>query len=447
MAAALPSMAADNLISKADLHKAAQLGKKAYGSDLAYKIDESLTTEVGPRRVGTYGDSAGIAWAVAKMKAFGFDKVWTERVVTPGWHRGEIEARVTAPYPQRIEAIALGNSVGTGKEGITAPLVHFRTMAELEAVPDGSLKGKIAFISLRMVRTHDASGYGKGGAPRRKGGIIAGKKGALALIIRSVGTSNNRITHTGGQSGNIPAAAISNPDADLLVNMFKRTKEIKFFLKSTAARTKDVITANVIGEITGSSDPENYVVLGAHLDSWDMGTGAIDDGMGVGIVLAAAKNIIDSGKRPKRSIRVLLFGAEEIGLYGAAAYVKKHEAEMARHVIGAEWDLGTGKIYSLQSGVGQTALKAIAQMAEIMKPYGVKLDSNNSAKGQSDMSMLGRKGMPAINFHADSTTYFDFHHNENDVMSNVDKDTMRQAEAIYTIYSWLTANSDVDFRK
>jgi hypothetical protein len=434
-------------ISKELLSFTAKLGKKAYGSNLAYDIDESLTTEVGPRRVGTPGDSAGVKWATSKMMAFGFDKVWTEKIVTPGWDRGEITAKVIAPYPQRMVAIALGSSVSTPKGGITAPVVHFKTMAELKAAPKGSLKGKIAFISLRMERTIDGSGYGPGGAPRRQGGKIASDLGALALIIRSVGTDNDRIAHTGGQSSDIPAAALSNPDADILVNMFKRTNNIKFHLDISAKPTEDVVTYNVIGEITGSEQPDKYVVLGAHLDSWDVGTGAVDDGMGVGITMAAAKHIIDSGKKPKRSIRVLLFGAEEIGLYGVKEYAKIHAADIKNHIIGAEWDSGTGKIYALRPGVGTKALGTIRIMAKLIAPYGVSLHPSNNAKGQSDMSVLGKLGMPAINFSADSTTYFDYHHTENDTMSVIDPEVMRQASAIYTIYAWMAANSGTDFRK
>lgn len=428
---------------------AKSLAAKAFKSDLAYELDESLSTEVGPRRVGTPGDQAGIDWAVAKMDALGFDKVWTEKVVTPGWERGEIAVSISAPYPQRLVAIALGRSVSTPEGGIEAPVVHFKNLDELKKEPADSLKGKIAYIGYQMQAGIDGDDYGVAGKQRHMGSEVAASKGALAVVIRSVGTDHDRIAHTGGQSGNpsIPAAALSGPDADLLENMFKRGKPVTMKVDISAHNTADVETQNVIGEITGTEKPQDFVVLGSHLDSWDVGTGAIDDGMGVTITLAAAKHIIDSGKKPKRSIRVILFAAEEIGLYGVKQYYQRHKADIGKHVIGAEWDSGTRMIYQLRPGVGKESMPAIKQMAAVLQPYGVALHDSNTAKGQSDLSVLGGAGMPAINFDSDLTDYFDYHHTENDTMANVPPETMRQASAVYTAFAWLTANSLIDFRK
>lgn len=442
-------LAGPHIFTQQQLDTAAKLGSVAGKSDLAYQIDEDLSTEIGARRVGTVGGERSIPWAVEKMKSLGFDKVWTEKVITPGWDRGEIKVSVISPFPQRLTAITLGDSVATPAGGLTAEVVPFDSIDALKLAKAGSLMGKIAYIGQKMQPSIDGDDYGIVGRQRWEGGKVAASKGAAALLIRSVGTDHNRFGHTGsqGKGTTIPAAALSAPDADQLENMFKRSKSITIALEITARRTADVVTHNVIGEVKGSETPEDFVLLGSHLDSWDVGTGAVDDGMGVAITMAAAKHIINSGKKPKRSIRVVLFAAEEIGLYGVKQYAKLHKGDLKNHLIGAEWDSGVRPIYSLRPGVGAKSLAAVKQMAVLLKPYGVALHDSNEAKGQSDISVLGEAGMPAINFDSDLSDYFDYHHTENDTMANVDPGTMRQASAIYTIFAWLAADSSVDFRQ
>ena len=441
-------------LSDQDTARILDLKETALSSNLAYEIDESLTTEVGARRVGTAGDKRAVEWAVAKMKQRGFDRVWTEEVIHHAWIRGTAEARIISPYPQKMVAIALGGSVGTPAGGLTAEVVEFADLAALEAAAPDSLKGRIAYVSYRMERKIDGAGYGPAVKTRSAGPSIAAAKGAIALIMRSVGTDNNRIGHTGGLQYNddivkIPAAALSNPDADLLSNTIRRGKPVKVFLKLTAMRQDDiaVTTANVIGEISGSTNPDEYVVMGAHLDSWDVGTGAVDDGIGVSITLAAAHHIAALPTRPKRSIRVILFAAEEVGLVGARQYVERHKDDMASHVIGAEWDFGTGRIYEMTPGVGPSALNSIRELAELLAPLGVSLSPKNDARGQSDMSALGKTGMPAVNFEPDGLKYFDYHHTENDTLDKVDAEALKQNTAVYTIFSYFAAQSGIDFRK
>ena len=235
------------------------LKSTALTSDFSYQIVESLTTEVGHRLMGSEGDKKSVIWAVNKMKSLGFDKVWTEEVTGTFWRRGDAQAKIISPYKQNVVAIALGGSVSTGKQGLTAEIARFDTLAELEAAPDNSLNGKIAFISYRMDRHIDGRGYGKAVGARVGGASIAAKKGASALIIRSVGTDNNRIAHTGVMRykkgvKKIPAASISNPDADMLVNQLNRGKPVNFYLKLTPHSDPKVtaVSANVMGEITGS---------------------------------------------------------------------------------------------------------------------------------------------------------------------------------------------------
>ena len=443
---------AKNVLNNEEQQTLQSLQTSVINDNLSYELVESLTTEVGHRMMGSEGDKKSIAWAVKKMKALGFDKVWTDEVTGTLWLRGDAEASITAPYAHKIVAIALGGSVGTGKQGMNREIAHFESLDALKAVPDNSLEGKIAFISYRMTRHKDGRGYGPAVGARVNGAAVAAQKGASAMLMRSVGTDNNRLAHTGVmryQEGvkKIPAAAISNPDADLLVNQIKRGKPVSVYLKLTPKTDEKVVarSANVIGEITGSKYPEQIVALGAHLDSWDVGTGAVDDGMGVGMVMAAAHHISKLKQRPERTIRVILFAAEEVGLLGAKQYVLDYDKNMANHVIGAEWDYGTGKIYKMRTGVGQMALPAMKEFASYLKPLGVELGEGNNAKAQSDMSLLSNAGMPSVNFSPDGSTYFDYHHTENDTLDKVDPETLKQATTIYTMFAYFAAQSGVNF--
>jgi Zn-dependent M28 family amino/carboxypeptidase len=430
------------------------LSKTTLNSDLSYKLVESLTTEVGPRMMGSPGDAKAIVWAVEKMKSLGFDKVWTEEVTGTQWIRGKAEAKITAPYPHNVVAIALGGSVGTGENGLNAQVVHFENLDALKAAKSGSLKGKIAFVSYKMARHIAGKGYGAAVGTRVNGATIAAEKGAVALIMRSVGTDSNRVAHTGVMRykegvNKIPAAALSNPDADLLVNQLKRGKPVNFYLKLTASiEDKQIIkSANVIGEITGSESPDQIVAIGAHLDSWDVGTGALDDGIGVAMVMAAAHHISQLENRPKRTIRVILYAAEEVGLLGAKQYMIDHKDEVKNHVLGAEWDFGVGKIYEMTPRVGATGLNAVRDLSKYLAPLGVALSGKNNGRASSDMGLLTDAGMPSMRLAADGSHYFDYHHTENDTLDKVNAEDLQQNTAVYTLFAYFAAQAEVDFRK
>ncbi|MCW8109838.1 M20/M25/M40 family metallo-hydrolase [Alteromonas ponticola] len=431
-----------------------ELKSASINSSLSYDIIESLTTEVGARMVGTPAERKSVEWAVAKMQALGFDKVWIEESQAPNWQRGELEVTLTSPFLHKLVALSLGNSVGTDTKPIETEVVKFNNLDALKAAEPNSLTGKIAYVAYSMERKKDGSGYGNAVGARVNGAAIAAEKGAVAYVMRSVGTDSHRFAHTGvmrykEEGKQIPALALSNPDADLLENALKRNKPVTMGIASSASGPlNDTVTiANVIGEFTGSEHPDEVVTLGAHLDSWDVGTGAIDDGIGVGITLAAVHHIARLKHRPKRTIRVILFAAEEIGLLGAKDYVARRNGNMDNHVIGAEWDFGNGTIYKLAPGVGENALLKIKEFAEYLAPLGVEMASTNNAKGQSDMSELGKAGQPAVNFYPDGSDYFDYHHTENDTLDKVDTEALKINTAIYTTFAWYAANSGIDFRK
>jgi Zn-dependent M28 family amino/carboxypeptidase len=207
------------------------------------------------------------------------------------------------------------------------------------------------------------------------------------------------------------------------------------------------MSANIIGEITGREDPDSFVVLGAHVDSWDEGTGAIDDGAGIGATMAAAALIGQMDQRPRRSIRVLLFSGEEIGFYGVKAYMARHQENIGQHVLGAEVDGGTGRAIKLTSGVGEDSLPIVREMHKLIAPLGVEWSDANDAKGQSDMSLLGKAGMPALNFLQEPHGYFMYHHTPNDTFDKIIPEDMRLLTAAYATMFYLAAEMDVDFRK
>ena len=432
-----------------DLKIAAELRDEALKTSKGYAIVESLTTEVGPRMAGTPGDAAAVKWGVAKLKELGFDKVWTEPVTFPTWKRGIETAEVVAPYPQPLAITALGFSVATPEDGLTAEIIQFDDLEALENAPDNAAKGKIVFIKNRMKRARDGSGYGPAVAARGQGASAAAKKGAVGILIRSIGTDTDRMAHTGMmryEKGikKIPAAALSAPDADLLENMIRRGKPVTVKMTLGAEQGEEYTSYNVIGEVTGSEKPEEYVIIGAHLDSWDLGTGAIDDGAGIAITTAAAELILRLPERPKRSIRVIMFANEEQGLVGGKAYAEAHKDNVKNIITAAESDFGADKIWRIDSKVKPEALPAVKQMAKVMAPLGIGY-GNNNAGGGPDLIPLRGKGISVFSLRQDGTDYFDYHHTANDTLDKINPEALDQNTAAYVVFAYLVAQMNGDF--
>jgi len=437
------------LLSREELTIASQLRDQALESSLAYTILESLTTEVGPRMAGTEGDRRAVLWAEKKFKELGFDKVWIEPVTFPTWIRGEEHAEIKAPFPQPLVVTALGGTVGTGPAGVEAEIVHFNTLEDLIEAPEDAATGKIVFISNRMHRHRGGSGYGKAVGARSKGAIEASKKGAIAVLIRSIGTDDHRFPHTGQMRYEegvtpIPAAAMSNPDADLMMQQLKRGQPVVVHMRLTSRAGEPYTSHNVIGEIRGTERPDEVILVGGHLDSWDLGTGAVDDGAGCAITMAAAKLIGESSHRPRRTIRVVLFANEEQGLYGGEAYSKAHAHEMERHITAAESDFGAGRIWSLHSLVKPEALAVVDQMTQLMAPLGVTR-GGNQAWGGPDILHMKRAGMSVFSLRQDGTDYFDYHHTPDDTLDKVDPESLAQNVACYVVFCWVSAQMQGDF--
>ncbi len=422
-----------------------QIADDALKSDShAWDFVEGITTEVGQRQAGTEAEARGRAWAVAWLKAKGFRNVADEPYMMPTWVPGEPgSAEIVSPFPQSLAVAPLGDSGSTGPEGITAEVVMFRTVADLQAAPQGSLKGKIAYVSNAMTRTQDGSQYGFAGPTRWVASGIAASKGALATVIKSVGTDLHRNPHTGGTDfpegvKPTPGGALSNPDAANLERMFARAKgrPITMKLVLTPRFLGETQSGNVVGEIVGRNPSLPPVLLACHLDSWWLGTGAIDDGAGCAIIAAAAKNVSAAGQ-PLRTIRVLFAGAEETGLFGSAAYSKAHINETI--AVGLESDFGADRIWRFDSNFRTSNPALHKKIALAVARFGVSAGTD-VAGGGADLNIVRDQKGALVDLQQDGTRYFDLHHTPDDTLDKIDPVQLRQNVAVWTQVVGILAN-------
>jgi len=427
------------------------------GNDIAWSITEDLTTEIGPRMAGTDAEAAARRWAVARLRAMGFANVREEQFDMPVWVRGAEEASLTGPFlPQKLAITALGTSASTGPEGIEGDIAYFGSFDALVAAPDTQVKGKIVFIDHQMAPAQDGSGYGYYGRGRFTGANVAAKKGAIASVIRAIGTDGHRNPHTGGTNFEagvtpIPAGAISNPDADQLVRQWKRAQQIR--VKETPLgyvpaplRMKLVLTpqnlgtkqsGNVIAEVPGSDPAASPVIVACHLDSWDLGTGAIDDAAGCGIITAAARHVMSAGQ-PRRTIRILWAGAEEVGVFGGKAYFAKHGKE--KHAVALESDFGADRVWRIDFKLPDGAKALADRLAAAVMPFGV-VRGRQPANGGADIGALVEASVPAVDLAQDGTRYFDLHHTPDDTLDKIDPVQLRQNVVVWSAVLAILANS------
>jgi hypothetical protein len=451
---AAPMVRADAWLSADDTARSVEALIEAARSDNpGYEILTSLTTEVGPRLAGTPAEARARDWAVAKMKDLGLANVRIEPFNVPLWLRGVEKAEIVAPFPQPLVITALGGSASTGPDGVEGEVVAFESLAALEAASPDSVAGRIVFVDEPMARTRDGAGYGVAVKKRHRTAFAAQRLGALGALIRSVGTNSHRFAHT-GQMQNIdydaaqgaPAAALSAPDADQLARALAYGKPVTVRMTLTPELRPPALSGNVIGEIVGSEAPQEVVLISAHLDSWDLGTGAVDDGAGVGVVLGAVAVLKEHIKTPpRRTIRVVLFGSEEVGLIGAEAYNKAYAEQLVNHVIAVESDFGAGDIWRFDTHFAETSLGVGEQLAAHLAPLGIA-PGNNEAAGGPDLSFLRESGVPVVELLQDGTDYFDLHHTPNDTLDKVAPDALDQNVAAYAAFTYLVANSSATFR-
>jgi hypothetical protein len=436
---------------------------RARSSDLAYGIVESLTTDIGPRLAGSGDEARARGWGSRLGDELGFDRVTVEEFAMPFWSRGSSQLILNSPYELELYATALGGSADSG--GIlAAEVVYFRSVYELSKVTEESLQGKIAFVDGDpMVRSQTGAGYGPANQRRRIGWQHAERGGAAALVVRSVGSSSHRFPHTGMMSArardaeadsrqqktwaSIPVMAISNPDADQLRRLHQRGETLKLSLMSEAGFRGEARSGNVILELIGREKPDEIVLIGGHLDSWDLGTGAIDDGAGVAITTAAAALIAQLPERPRRTIRVVMFGAEEAGLLGARSYAQRHADEVANHVLATESDFGADSIWQLASSVNPDANPVIDAIARLLAPLDIVRGSSEERGGGPDVIPLAFMGVPTVRLKQNGRDYFDLHHTPDDTFDKIDPAKLAQNVAAYAALTWLAAELDVEFRR
>ncbi|MVZ96910.1 peptidase M28 family protein [Sphingorhabdus sp. IMCC26285] len=410
--------------------------------EVAYDVIEGLTTEIGPRQGGTEAEARARIWAVNKLKALGFENVRIEEFKMPTWVRGEEKAEISSPFRQKLAITALGNSGSTGEAGLEAEIAYFPTLDDLRVVPDGSLKGKIAFVSHAMHRTQDGSSYAAFGPARFVGPNIAAKKGAAAIIIRSAGTDYHRNPHTGNTNFEagvtpIPSGAISIPDAENLERMLGRGKAITMKLKLTPQNIGMQTSGNVLAEIPGSNPKLPIIVIACHLDSWDLGTGAIDDAAGCGIITAAAKHLKTLGQ-PKRTVRLLWAGAEEVGVWGGKDYGAQHATE--GHGLAMESDFGAGNVWAVDFLLPESASELKRKIVAALAPLGVVPRKNVAAGGADIGAIIAAQKPGIIDLQQDGTKYFDLHHTPDDTLDKIDKAELRQNVAAWVSTLALVAN-------
>jgi hypothetical protein len=414
--------------------KVATLRDSALENDhYAWDVVEGLTTEVGQRLAATEAEARARDWGVKHLTALGFSNVHVEPFTMPVWTRGAESAEILSPFPQKLVVAALGYSGSTGPAGVTGEIVYFDSVDALRAAPDNVVKGKIVFIDHHMMPAQDGSGYGEFGAPRRQGPTIASKKGALAIVIRSIGTDHHRNPHTGVQyftdgATPIPAGALTVPDAEQLVRVLKRGQPVIMHLTLVSEKTEGGHSGNVIAEVPGRDPKAPILLVGGHLDSWDQGTGAIDDASGVAIMTAAAKRIMDSG-RPLRTIRVVWFGAEEPGGFGGKALAQAHSSD--RYAIAGESDFGADRVWRFSSQLSKTDPAAYAQLTAALAPLGITKNDKGEADG-TDVDSTIQAGAPWISLNQDGIRYFDYHHTPDDTLDKIDPVQLRQNVAAWT---------------
>lgn len=397
----------------------------------SYSMLEYLTTKIGARLSGSQGAAKAVEWSKQVMEDSGFDSVWLQPLMVPHWVRGQKEIgsiRSSKSKPVNVIVCALGGSVGTGPSGILAQVIEVKKLSELAELGEKNIKGKIIFFNRpmdsKLIQTFAA--YGGAGDQRRAGPSEAARYGAAGVIVRSLGSNLEDYPHTGSLSykadiPKIPAIAISTRQADVLSQMLKEDKELKFYMESHCEILDDVPSFNVVGEIKGSDYPEEIILVGGHLDSWDLAQGAHDDGTGCVQSIEVLRIFKSMGYKPKRTIRAVMFMNEENGLRGGQKYAELAKVNNEKHIVAIESDRGgfTPRGFTIGGKTKETIKATIQSWKPMLEPYG--LSDFSQQGGGADIGPLEVQGTTVIGYLTDSQRYFNYHHTREDTFDKVDK--------------------------
>lgn len=421
----VPLRAAESArLDPALLDVAARLAGRALLANRATETLEALCDDVGPRLSGSAEANHAVEWCVARMQQDGLENVHAEKVMVPHWVRGRCDVAMTAPRAQPMHACALGGSVGTGGKPLVAPVIATESLESLAALDRAAVAGKIVLLTRRMERDGgEKAGYGPTVSIRSKGASAAARLGAVGVMIRSVGTGNARLPHTGHMSYDdgvprIPAVAVSAEDAEMVERLLARGQSVTVSVDTTCEMQGDVESANVVGEWRGRERPEEVVLLGGHLDSWDLGSGAIDDGAGCVIAWEAVRLMKELGLRPRRTLRVVLWMSEENGSAGGIEYARLHADDAAKFVVAIESDGGAGRPSGFGLSCAEVDLPRVQALGALLR--GLGCGTVRSGGGGADVGPLRKFAVPTMGLNQDGHWYFDYHHTPADTPDKVD---------------------------
>ncbi len=412
----------------------------------AYENLRSLCKEIGHRLSGSRAATQSVEWSAELMETYGFDRVWLDPIMVPHWERGASERCLIPSIGDTLDALALGGSVATNGI-ITAPVVHFGSMQAIKDAPEGSLSGKIAYLDVpmnaRMIDTFNA--YGGCANGRVYGPSEAARKGAVAFVMRSVGLRADDFPHTGvlfydAEVDSIPAFALSTNAAHRLSKLLRGNEGIELQLESHCRRLPDAPSHNVMAEIRGSQFPEKVITVGGHLDSWDVGEGAHDDGAGVVQSLEVLRIMKVLGIQPRHTVRCVFFMNEENGSRGAKAYAKMCEAAGETHLAAMESDRGGFAPRGFHIDGDEVYIEQLRSYLPLFEPYLIHV--MQPGYGGVDINPLRSPTTPLIGVVPDSQRYFDVHHTANDVFENVNQRELELGAAGMTSLIYLIDKYD-----
>ena len=418
--------------------RAARIIGAALTDDTAYRRLAWLTDRIGHRLSGSENLERAVEWAVSEMKRDRLDNVRAEKVMVPHWVRGEESLELIEPRGMKLSMLGLGNSIGTPPEGVTAEVAVVRSFDELEALGE-KVRGRIVLNNVPY------TGYGQTVAYRGAGASRAAKYGAVAALVRSITPVSLQTPHTGSlryleNMPQIPAAAVTIEGAEMLQRMHDRGERPRVRLKMEARFLPDAESANVVAELKGRERPDEVVVVGGHLDSWDVGQGAHDDGGGCIVSWEVARLLKELNLRPRRTIRVVLFTNEENGVRGGNGYRDAHRAEVARHVLAIESDIGvfrpTG--FGLSDKASPQARADFIEIAKLLS--GIRADRIDADGEGTDIGPIMREGVTGASLNVDASHYFDIHHTHADTFDKVNPQELAACVAAMTVMAYVVAD-------